>query len=132
VLLIAAANFLGPQPLAGTRATLEAVLPLMSIPRFAYWRQTCSLPRKSLAANPLDHETDRLEQSKCDMHDLGLALRAPLEPQHWGVFWEDLGDQRLDSGGAGNARRLRARLEMIGGISTPYSSPPRKRPLARE
>ena len=46
------------------------------------------------------------------MHDLGLALRAPLKStslehlQHWGVFRQDLGDQRLESGCAGNSSKM--------------------------
>jgi hypothetical protein len=62
--------------------------------------------------NLLEHETHRLEQSKCDMHDLGLALRAQPEPtsleqlQHLGVFRQDLGDQRLEPGCTGNSSKM--------------------------
>jgi len=62
--------------------------------------------------NLLDHETHRLEQSKCDMHDLGLALRAQPEPtsleqlQHLGVFRQDLDDQRLEPGCTGNSSKM--------------------------
>jgi hypothetical protein len=46
------------------------------------------------------------------MHDLGPALRAPLKStsleqlQHWGVFRQDLGDQRLESGRTGNSNKM--------------------------
>jgi len=46
------------------------------------------------------------------MRDLGLALRAHPEStsleqsQHWGVLWQDLGDQRLEPGCTGNSSKM--------------------------
>jgi hypothetical protein len=50
----------------------------------------------------------RSEQPKHHVHDLRLALRAKAEPaflehlQHWDVVWQNLCDQFLELGTAGN------------------------------